>query len=153
MDRLRDATPGCANRVHMNNAGAGLMSRATLAAMTAHLTLEAEIGGYEAAAAARDRVDATYAAIARLVGGRPTEIALFDNSTHAWNAAFYSVHLRRGDRIVTGRDEYGSNVLAYLQVARRTGAEVVVVPNDDARPDRPRRAGRRPSTSGHGSSA
>lgn len=115
----------------MNNAGAALMSRTTLDAMTAHLALEAEIGGYEAEAAARDRVDATYAAIARLVGGQPHEVALFDNSTHAWNAAFYSVPLRRGDRIVTGRDEYGSNVLAYLQVARRTGADVVVVPNDD----------------------
>ena len=35
-----------------------------------------------------------------------------------------------GDRILTGRDEYGSNVLAYLQVAQRSGAEIVVVPND-----------------------
>jgi selenocysteine lyase/cysteine desulfurase len=33
-------------------------------------------------------------------------------------------------RILTGRDEYGSNTLAYLQVARRSGAEIVVVPND-----------------------
>jgi selenocysteine lyase/cysteine desulfurase len=57
-------------------------------------------------------------------------VALFDNSTHAWNAAFYSVPLGPGDRILTGRDEYGSSVLAYLQVARRSGAEIVVVPND-----------------------
>ncbi len=58
------------------------------------------------------------------------EVALFDNATHAWNAAFYSVPLGPGDRILTGRAEYGSNVLAYWQVAQRTGAEVVVVPND-----------------------
>ena len=58
-------------------------------------------------------------------------MALFDNATHAWNAAFYSVPLRPGDQILTGRAEYGSNVLAYWQVARRTGAEVVVVPNDE----------------------
>lgn len=32
---------------------------------------------------------------------------------------------------MTGRAEYGSNVLAYWQAARRTGAEVVVVPNDE----------------------
>jgi selenocysteine lyase/cysteine desulfurase len=57
-------------------------------------------------------------------------VALFDNSTHAWNAAFYSIPLGPGDRILTGRDEYGSNALAYLQVARRSGAEIVVVPND-----------------------
>jgi len=31
--------------VHLNNAGAGLMSTRTLEAMTEHLRLEAEIGG------------------------------------------------------------------------------------------------------------
>jgi selenocysteine lyase/cysteine desulfurase len=37
-----------------------------------------------------------------------------------------------GDRILTGRAEYGSNVLAYLRIAQRTGAEVVVVPDDES---------------------
>jgi selenocysteine lyase/cysteine desulfurase len=130
IDAFRRDTPGTAQRVHLNNAGAGLMSLRTLHAMTAHLELEATIGGYEAADRERDRIDATYADIARLVGGRADEVALFDNSTRAWNAAFYSLAFRPGDRILTGRSEYGSNVLAYLQVAERTGAEMVVVPND-----------------------
>ena len=65
------------------------------------------------------------------MGGAAHEVALFDNATHAWNAAFYSIPLSAGDRILTGRAEYGSNVLAYLQVAQRKGAEVVVVPNDE----------------------
>jgi selenocysteine lyase/cysteine desulfurase len=131
VEALRAQTPGCAHRVHLNNAGAALLSQPTLDAMTRHLRLEAEIGGYEAAAAARDPIEATYEAIAELVGGSAAEIALFDNATHAWNAAFYSVPIRPGDRILTGRAEYGSNVLAYLQVAQRTGAEVVVVPDDE----------------------
>jgi selenocysteine lyase/cysteine desulfurase len=117
--------------VHLNNAGASLLTRRTLDAMNNHLRLEAEIGGYEAAAEARGDIEGTYASIAELVGGSPSEVALFDNSTHAWNAAFYSIPLRAGDRILTGRAEYGSNILAYLQVAQRTGAEVVVVPNDE----------------------
>ena len=128
---LRAATPGCAHRVHLNNAGAGLLARPTLDAMTAHLDRETFLGGYEAAAEAQDDIAATYDRIAALVGGRSDEVALFDNATRAWNAAFYSVPLRAGDRILTGRAEYGSNVLAYLQVARRTGAEVVVVPDDE----------------------
>jgi selenocysteine lyase/cysteine desulfurase len=130
VEALRAETPGCARRLHLNNAGAALMARPTLDAMTAHLRLEAEIGGYEAAVAAQDAIGAAYAGIAGLLGGRADEVALFDNATHAWNAAFYSVPLGPGDRILTGRAEYGSNVLAYWQVARRTGAEVVVVPND-----------------------
>ena len=131
IDALRAQTPGCAGRIHLNNAGAALMSQPTLDAMTAHLRREAEIGGYEAAAGARPAVAATYEAIAELVGGRAEEVALFDNATHAWNAAFYSVPLRPGDQILTGRAEYGSNVLAYWQAASRAGAEVVVVPNDE----------------------
>jgi len=130
IEALRRDTPGTANRIHLNNAGAGLLSRRTLEAMTAHLELEAAIGGYEAADQERERIDATYAYIAQLVGGRPDEVALFDNSTRAWNAAFYAMTFKPGDRILTGRAEYGSNVLAYLQTARRTGAEVVVVPDD-----------------------
>lgn len=130
VEELRRRTPGCAHRLHLNNAGAALMSQETLDAMIGHLQLEARIGGYEATERARARIDATYSALAELVGGTPEQIALFDNSTHAWNAGFYSVHFAPGDRILTGRDEYGSNVLAYLQVAGRTGAEVVVVPND-----------------------
>lgn len=130
VEALRRDTPGCAHRTHLNSAGAGLLSRQTLQAMTGHLELEATIGGYEAAARERARFEETYDLIGRLVGGRADEVALFDNSTHAWNAAFYSLDLQPGDRILTGRNEYGSAVLAYLQIARRTGAEVVVVPND-----------------------
>jgi selenocysteine lyase/cysteine desulfurase len=131
VDTLRAQTPGCAGRIHLNNAGAALLAQPTLDAMTAQLRREAEIGGYEAAAEAKDAITATYDAIAELVGGRSQEIALFDNATHAWNAAFYSVALRPGDEVLTGRAEYGSNVLAYWQAARRAGAEVVVVPDDE----------------------
>jgi selenocysteine lyase/cysteine desulfurase len=131
IDALRAQTPGCAGRIHLNNAGAALMSQLTLDAMTAHLYREAQIGGYEAAAQAQDEVAATYAAAAELLGGQSEQIALFDNATHAWNAAFYSVRLRPGDQILTGRAEYGSNVLAYWQAAGRAGVEVVVVPDDE----------------------
>ena len=128
--QLRQQTPGCEHRTHLNNAGAALMSTTTLEVMRAQLRLEAEIGGYEAEAAVFDRIEGTRRSLAQLVGGDQDEIALFDNSTHAWNAAFYSLPLRRGDRVLTGVNEYGSSALAYWQVTRRTGAELVVVPSD-----------------------
>lgn len=132
VEALRAITPGCRNRIHLNNAGSGLLSSRTLDVMRGHLDLEAEIGGYEAADTVQDRIAAAYEALATLVGGTADQIALFDNSTHAWNAAFYSIPLGRGDQIITAQDEYGSSVLAYWQVARRTGAELVVAPNDES---------------------
>ena len=130
IEALRLDTPGCAHRVHLNSAGASLLSRRTLAVTVEHLELEAALGGYEASARERERIDAVYASLAALLGGRADEVALFDNGTHAWNAAFQALSFRPGDRILTGRAEYGSNVLAYFQAAARTGAEVVVVPDD-----------------------
>jgi len=45
--------------------------------------------------------------------------------------AFYSLPFGPGDRILTSQGEYVSNVVAFLQVAQRTGAVVEVVPNDE----------------------
>jgi selenocysteine lyase/cysteine desulfurase len=131
IETLRALTPGCSQRTHLNNAGAALMSTPTITTMTDYLCREAQINGYEAADEAAGQIAAVYESLAQLLGASPSQLALFDNSTHAWNAAFYSIPLRTGDRILTGRNEYGSNVLAYLQIAQRTGAEVVVVPDDD----------------------
>jgi cysteine desulfurase/selenocysteine lyase len=46
--------------------------------------------------------------------------------------AFYSLRFSAGDRIVTSASEYASNYIAFLQVARRTGAEIFVVESDQS---------------------
>jgi selenocysteine lyase/cysteine desulfurase len=131
LDRARRETPGCANVLHFNNAGAGLMPRPVLDAMVEHLRLEAAVGGYEAAERADEAVEHTYDAIARLINCGRDEIAVVENATRAWDMAFYAVPLGPGDRVLTGMAEYASNVIAYLQVARKTGATIEVVPNDE----------------------
>ncbi len=126
---LRAATPGCTHVRHFNHAGASLMPEVVLDTVTGHLTLEAEIGGYEAADVAADRSEAVYGSIARLLGARAQEIALVENATRAWDMAFYSIPFQPGDRILTAQSEYASNVIAFLQM-REHGVETVVVPND-----------------------
>jgi cysteine desulfurase / selenocysteine lyase len=128
--RARNETPGCQHVVHFNNAGAALMPRPVLEATIAHLQLEAQIGGYEAAARAHDAVERVYDAAATLLGCDREEIAIVENATRAWDMAFYSVPLRPGDRILTAMAEYASNYIAFLQVARKTGAVIEVIPND-----------------------
>ena len=49
VEKLRADTPGCAKRVHLNNAGAALPPSPVIRAVEEHYALEAEIGGYEAA--------------------------------------------------------------------------------------------------------
>src|SRR5437867_3062938 len=52
LSRWRADTPGSAERIHLNNAGAALPPRPVLDAVVSHLRRESEIGGYEAADAA-----------------------------------------------------------------------------------------------------
>jgi cysteine desulfurase / selenocysteine lyase len=130
VDRARRETPGVAAVAHLNNAGAALPPSAVTEAVIAHLRLEAEIGGYEAADAARQQVEGVYDSLARLIGCQPDEIAVVENATRAWDMAFYSMAFKPGDRILTARAEYASNVIAYLQVAARTGAVIEVVDDD-----------------------
>lgn len=131
--RLRAETPGAGAVAHLNNAGASLPPQAVVDRAVDHLRQEARIGGYEAADAVRDELEQVYHSIARLVGGAPHEIAVVENATRGWDMAFYALTagLGDGDRILTTRAEYASNAIASLQVARRTGAQVEVVPDDD----------------------
>ncbi|HYE01323.1 MAG TPA: aminotransferase class V-fold PLP-dependent enzyme [Alphaproteobacteria bacterium] len=128
--RLRAETPGCAGIAHFNNAGSALPPEPVLRAQIAHLELEARIGGYEAAAAAAPAVERCYDAVARLLNCGRDEVAVVENATRAWDMAFYSLNFAPGDRILTARAEYASNYIAFLQVARRTGAVVEAVPDD-----------------------
>jgi len=128
--RLRAETPGVAARIHFNNAGAALMPAPVLDVMVDHLRREAEIGGYEAADESEARLDRVYESVARLLGAASDEIALTLNATVAWQMGFYSLPLRAGDRILTARAEYAANYVAFLQVAKRTGAMIEVIPDD-----------------------
>jgi cysteine desulfurase / selenocysteine lyase len=131
IERARAETPGCARVLHFNNAGASLMPEAVLEATIRHLRLEAEMGGYEAAEQANGALEHVYDAAARLIGCSREEIAVMENATRAWDAAFYAIDFRPGDRILTAMAEYASNYIAYLQVAKRTGAVIEAIPNDE----------------------
>ncbi len=132
--RIRADTPFCEQRIHLHNSGSSLMPLPVFDATRQHLERDYRMGGYEAAAAARDDIAMFYDESARMFGCDSSEIAFMENATAAWNAVFYGFArtLRAGDRILTANAEYASNYIAYLQIARQTGCDIVAVPDDAA---------------------
>jgi cysteine desulfurase/selenocysteine lyase len=129
--RARRDTRACEEIVHFNNAGASLMPIPVADCLHAYLHKEEQVGGYETAQAEQAQLERFYRAAAALLNCSPDEIAFVENATRAWDMAFYSFRFAPGDKILTAIAEYGSNVIAYIQQARRYGAEVVFVPNDE----------------------
>jgi selenocysteine lyase/cysteine desulfurase len=130
VERVRRETPAVGRLIHFNNAGASLSPEPVVAALFAHLRLEQEIGGYEAANAAASALGDFYASFAELLNAEPCEIAYVENATRAWDMAFYAIPFRPGERIVTAEAEYASNYIAFLQMQKRTGVEIDVIPSD-----------------------
>jgi selenocysteine lyase/cysteine desulfurase len=120
-----DTVAASAGRIHLNNAGAALMPRPVVDAVTAHLELEVRVGGYEAADNARADIEAAYEHVGRLVGASPRNIAVVENATAAFAQAVSAFDLEPGDVVLTTRNDYISNQLALLSLARRRGVRVV----------------------------
>ena len=124
LQQWRDDTPGCANQIHLNNAGAGLMPRSVLDAIVGHLNREAKFGGYESADDTEAAFNEAYDNVSKLLGAQPRNVAIVENSTVAFFQALSAFDFKPGDVIVTTRNDYISNQLAYLSLARRQGVEV-----------------------------
>ena len=124
VERWRADTPGCANVIHLNNAGASLMPQPVLTAIIDHLNRETMFGGYESADDVEPAIQDAYAAVARLIGASPRNVAIVENATVAFFQALSAFDFKRGDIIVTTRNDYISNQLAYLSLVKRHGIEI-----------------------------
>ena len=128
---VRADTPGCGQVIHLNNAGSSLPPGPVVDTQIDYLTREALVGGYELAAERSDQIGGVYESIGQLLGCTAGEIALVASATDGWNAAFASLDLQAGDRILTSEAEYASNLINFIKLARERGVVVDVVPSTD----------------------
>jgi cysteine desulfurase / selenocysteine lyase len=128
----RSHTPGTAASVHLNAAGASLPSGDVVAAVKAHLDLEARVGLQAALAQAQDGLTETRRRAAVLFDCRPDEIAFGTTCAQLWSLLFHARRLPAGGRILVSRGEWGGNLLAIHAAARDLGIAVETIPTDDA---------------------
>lgn len=129
LQALRADAPGCEQVIHFNNAGCGLLPTPALEAMVDHLKLEAAIGGYEASAARAAQVRDFYGSIADLIGCRPENVAFAGSATHAYSKALSAIPFEPGDVILTTRNDFISNQIAFMALRRRFGVEIAHAPD------------------------
>ena len=130
--RLRSETPGCDQRIHLNNAGAALMPAPVVQAIQDHILLESRIGGYEAADARHDAMLAAYQSVADLIRTQPRNIAFTENATASFSLALSSLPLARGDVILTTRNDYASSQIQLLSLRARLGVRIIRAPDRSA---------------------
>jgi selenocysteine lyase/cysteine desulfurase len=125
-ERWRSETPAAsAGRIHLNNAGAALMPAPVIDAVHRHLQNEVRLGGYEAADAAQREIEASYMNVAILLGCEPRNVAFVENATVAFSQALSACDFAPGDVILTTANDYVSNQLMFLSLARRLNVRVV----------------------------
>ena len=129
--KWRADTPACEHLVHLNNAGTGLPPKVVTERVVSHLRLEEQVGGYEAADRIVPEWEAGRESLARLVGGSAEGIAIVESTTAALHKILATVPLRRGDRVLVAGAEYASTLLPLMQLARRTGLQLEVLPDDE----------------------
>ena len=125
IQQLRAQTPGTAQRIHLNNAGASLPPQAVTQVMQDCLTMEAQFGGYEVADARADELSGFYTAVATLLGAKSRNIAFAGSATDAYARALSAIPFQAGEVILTTENDYVSNQIAFLALGKNRGLQIV----------------------------
>lgn len=129
VQQFRNDTQGCKNVIHLNNAGAGLMPDVVTQAQLDHIKLEAEIGGYEAAALRADIINEFYEQAAYLFNCKPSNMAFTASATDSYTRALSSIPFKTGDIILTDNDDFVSNQIQFMSLQKRLGVKIVHIKN------------------------
>jgi selenocysteine lyase/cysteine desulfurase len=129
IQQLRSETPGCAECIHLNNAGAALIPQPVIQAIQDHLTLESRVGGYEAEELRQAAIHAAYQAVAELIGTKLRNIAFTENATVSTVQALSSIPFARDDLILTTRNDYASSQIQFLSLQKRLGIQFLRAPD------------------------
>jgi selenocysteine lyase/cysteine desulfurase len=126
---FRSETDGCASVIHLNNAGAGLMPNVVTRSVLEHTQLEANIGGYEAAALKQSAISEFYEEAAKLLNCKGANLAFTASATDSYTRALSSIPFQPGDIILTDNDDFISNQIQFLSCGKRLGVKIEHIRN------------------------
>ncbi len=134
IDQIRADTPALNDVTFMNAAGSSISPEPVYNGMAFILDEEARIGGYHTHYKYEQELEVDlYASVAQLINCKPSEVAIVENATVAWQKIFYSLALtwKKGDIILSSTTEYGANLIAFMHVKKLYGVETIVLPDNE----------------------
>ena len=102
------------------------MPQPVINAIINHITLEGDIGGYEAALDKKEEIALFYTRAADLLNCSVDNIAYTSNATDSYSRALSSIPLKPGDIILTSKDDYISNFISMISLKNRFGIKMCI---------------------------
>ena len=127
--QIRQDTPGCGDKIFLNNAGASLMPRQVIDVISWYLQKESMLGGYKVAEEQSELINGFYTEVAALLGCQPHNVAFAHDATDAYAKALSSVAFKSGDTVITSNDDYVSNQIQFLSLKQRYGIRLERINN------------------------
>lgn len=119
----RKLTPACEKQLFFDSAGSSLVSMNTKKVMLEYLDEECERGGYDVMMDYKEAFQTFYVEAAKLIHASPRNIAFQTSATDAYSKVLYSIPWKASDLILTTKEDYVSNVLAFIELDRRFGVK------------------------------
>lgn len=117
-------------QIHLNNAGASIVSERTYDRYVEYLSLERSRGPYEAADLQQKTLSDLRSLLGTLTGLSQECVALMDSASRAWNTLVYSMSLQQGDVVIVSQLEFGSMLAALVHHFVPKGVKLWVAPVD-----------------------
>ncbi|MDX1494269.1 MAG: aminotransferase class V-fold PLP-dependent enzyme [Longimicrobiales bacterium] len=129
---IRRLFPGAREQVYLNIAAKGLVPTTVRDAVADYM--EHQVAGTADKDRLREGVDETRAALARIIGAAPNEVAITKNVSEGLNLFAASLAWEEGDNVVVCPErEHPNNIYLWYNLGRRYGVEVRAVPPEDGR--------------------
>ena len=129
LNKVRQNTPHCLDKIFLNTAGSSLMPNQVLNRMKTYLDEEAKYGGYKLYDMYEHEINEFYLETAKMLNCQPHNIAYAFNATDAFAQAVFSIPFDKGDVVITSDDDYVSNHIQFYALYRRFGVQTIRVNN------------------------
>ena len=129
INKIRQDTPSCFNKLFFNSAGASLTPHHIVAKVKAYLDEEEKMGGYKLEDLREAEINEFYEEVAQLIGCQAHNIAFAHDATDAYIKALSSIQFQANDVIITTNDDYASSQIQYLSLQQRYHIQIVRIKN------------------------